>query len=281
MSIKTIRRIKELRSRVARWRKNGKRVALVPTMGGLHEGHLSLVRHATKVADHVVVSLFVNPTQFNNQHDLEKYPRNEASDRKKIVGLGVDILFAPDAIEMYPTGFSTEVTVVGASDILCGKYRPGHFDGVATIVTKLFLQTGADTACFGEKDFQQLSLVRQLVRDLDIPIEIAGVPTVRENDGLAMSSRNDRLSTDNRKIAPQLHEALVGTRDAIAGGKNVSAAIRVAKTRLAKAGFTSIDYLELRAEDNLEAVKNLNRPARLLVAAWLGDVRLIDNISVH
>ena len=281
MTIKTIRRIKEVRSRVSRWQKDGQRVALVPTMGGLHEGHLSLVRHAAKLADRVIVSLFVNPTQFNNKGDLEKYPRDEVSDRKKMAGLGVDVLFAPDAIEMYPPGFATEVTISGASDMLCGKYRPGHFDGVATIVTKLFLQTGADVACFGEKDFQQLSLVRQLVRDLNIPIEIAGVPTVREEDGLAMSSRNVRLSAEDRVIAPQLHEALVGVRDAVKGGKNVATAIRTAKSRLVKAGFSSIDYLELRAEDNLETVKNLKRPARLLVAAWLGDVRLIDNIPVN
>ncbi len=281
MTIKTLRNIEEIRSCVNRWRSKGARTALVPTMGGLHEGHLSLVRHARGVADHVVVSLFVNPTQFNNKADLEKYPRNEESDRSKLADLDVDVLFAPDAEEMYPKGFTTEVTVAGASDILCGKHRPGHFDGVATIVTKLFLQTGADVACFGEKDFQQLSLVRRLVQDLNIPIEIAGVPTVREKDGLAMSSRNVRLSATARKTAPKLNATLVKARNAILEGQKISVVCKTAIASLEEAGFSKVDYLELRAEDDLDELKTLDRPARLLAAAWIGDVRLIDNIIAN
>lgn len=193
MSIPIIRTLADLRKTVAVWRHDGLRVAVVPTMGALHEGHLSLVRAALERADRVIVTLFVNPKQFNSPADLAAYPRTEHEDAAKLAPLGAHMLYAPDGAEMYPDGFATTVSVSGVSEGLCGAYRPGHFDGVATVVAKLFLQTGADLAFFGEKDFQQLHVVRRMARDLDIPIEIVACPTVREEDGLAMSSRNVRL----------------------------------------------------------------------------------------
>ncbi|RWI62520.1 pantoate--beta-alanine ligase, partial [Mesorhizobium sp.] len=193
MSIPIIRTVADLRKTVAVWRQEGLRVAVVPTMGALHEGHLSLVRAALDRADRVIVTLFVNPKQFNSPDDLAAYPRTEHEDAAKLAPLGAHVLYAPHASEMYPDGFATTVSVSGVSDGLCGAFRAGHFDGVATVVAKLFLQTGADLAFFGEKDFQQLHVVRRMARDLDIPIEIVACPTVREEDGLAMSSRNVRL----------------------------------------------------------------------------------------
>ncbi|SJM30175.1 pantothenate synthetase (fragment) [Mesorhizobium delmotii] len=204
MSIPIVRTVAELRKAVAEWRKQDLKVAVVPTMGALHEGHLSLVRAALDRADRVIVTLFVNPKQFNSAADLAAYPRTEHEDAAKLAPLGAHMLYAPFASEMYPEGFATTVSVAGVSEGLCGAYRPGHFDGVATVVAKLFLQTGADLAFFGEKDFQQLHVVRRIARDLDIPIEIVACPTVREEDSLAMSSRNVRLSASERQVAPRL-----------------------------------------------------------------------------
>ncbi|RWE15805.1 MAG: pantoate--beta-alanine ligase [Mesorhizobium sp.] len=280
MSTAIVRIVSELRSIVAAWRREGLRIAVVPTMGALHEGHLSLVRAALAKADRVIVTLFVNPTQFNNAADLAAYPRTEHDDAAKLASVGTHILYAPNAADMYPPGFATSVSVGGVSDGLCGTFRPGHFDGVATVVTKLLLQTRADLAFFGEKDFQQLHAVRQLVRDLDIPIEIIAGPTVREADGLAMSSRNARLTLAERNRAPRLAEILVQTARQLSSGESVVCALTVAREAILAAGFSKVEYLELRADSNLAPMLTLDRPARLLVAAWLGETRLIDNVEV-
>ncbi|RUW78148.1 MAG: pantoate--beta-alanine ligase [Mesorhizobium sp.] len=280
MSAAIVRIVSELRSIVAAWRREGLKIAVVPTMGALHEGHLSLVRSALAKADRVIVTLFINPTQFNNAGDLAAYPRTEHDDAAKLASVGTHILYAPNAADMYPPGFATSVSVGGVSDGLCGTFRPGHFDGVATVVTKLLLQTGADLAFFGEKDFQQLHVVRQLVRDLDIPIEIIAAPTVREADGLAMSSRNARLTLAERNRAPRLAEILVQTAGQMSSGQSVQRALSVGREAILAAGFSKVEYLELRADSNLAPMLTLDRPARLLVAAWLGETRLIDNVEV-
>ncbi len=275
-----VRTLAGLRSTVAGWRREGETIAVVPTMGALHEGHLSLVRAALAKAERVIVTLFVNPMQFNSAADLAAYPRTENDDAAKLAPLGAHMLYAPGAEEIYPQGFATTVSVGGVSEGLCGAFRPGHFDGVATVVAKLFLQTGADLAFFGEKDFQQLHVVRRMARDLDIPIEVVGCPTVREADGLALSSRNVRLSPAERAIAPKLAQVLVATARRLAAGEAVEPALREAGAAIVAAGFDRVEYLELRAEDDLAALDGLRRPARLLVAAWLGETRLIDNVEV-
>lgn len=280
MSIPIVRTVAELRSIVAVWRREGLKVAVVPTMGALHDGHLSLVRAALAKADRVIVTLFVNPKQFNSAADLNAYPRTEHDDAIKLAPLGAHILYAPDALDMYPEGFVTAVSVSRVSEGLCGAFRPGHFDGVATVVAKLFLQTGADLAFFGEKDFQQLHVVRQLVRDLDIPIEIVACPTVREADGLAMSSRNARLCKAERQAAPRLAEILFEASGQLTAGEPVDRVLANASQAILAAGYKSVEYLELRAEQDLAPMAALDRPARLLAAAWLGQTRLIDNVSV-
>ncbi|RUV13735.1 pantoate--beta-alanine ligase [Mesorhizobium sp. M5C.F.Ca.IN.020.32.2.1] len=280
MRIPIARTVAELRAAVAAWRQNGLKVAVVPTMGALHEGHLSLVRAALEKVDRVIVTLFVNPKQFNSAADLAAYPRTEHEDAAKLAPLGAHILYVPDAADMYPEGFATTVSVNGVTEGLCGAYRPGHFDGVATVVAKLFLQTGADVAFFGEKDFQQLHVVRRLARDLDIPIEIVACPTVREEDGLAMSSRNARLSPSQRQAAPKLAAILFEAAARIAGGASVDATLDEARSAIAAAGYVRIEYLELRAEEDLAPMHMFDRPGRLLVAAWLGDTRLIDNVAM-
>ncbi|MGX5806075.1 pantoate--beta-alanine ligase [Bradyrhizobium sp. Arg314] len=280
MSTAIVRIVSELRSIVAAWRREGLRIAVVPTMGALHEGHLSLVRAALAKSDRVIVTLFVNPRQFNNAGDLAAYPRTEHDDAAKLASVGADILYAPDAADIYPPGFATTVSVGGLSDGLCGTFRPGHFDGVATVVTKLLLQSGADLAFFGEKDFQQLHVVCQLVRDLDIPIKIIAGPTVREADGLALSSRNARLSLAERQRAPRLAEILVQTARQLSSGESVEHVLTVGREAILAAGFSKVEYLELRADSDLASIVTLDRPARLLVAAWLGQTRLIDNLQV-
>ncbi|QKC86796.1 pantoate--beta-alanine ligase [Mesorhizobium sp. NZP2077] len=281
MSIPIVRTVAELRSIVSAWRREGLKVAVVPTMGALHEGHLSLVRAALERVDRVIVTLFINPRQFNNEADLAAYPRTEHEDAAKLAPLGAHMLYAPDASEMYPEGFATTVSVSGVSDGLCGAYRPGHFDGVATVVAKLFLQTGADLAFFGEKDFQQLHVVRRLTRDLDIPIEIVACPTVREADGLAMSSRNLRLSSGQRQAAPSLAEILFASAERLATGATADDVLAEAHKAILAAGYKEVEYLELRADDDLSPLDAADRSARILVAAWLGDVRLIDNVCVQ
>ncbi len=270
----------ELRAQIAKWRLESAKIAIVPTMGALHEGHLSLVRAAQARADKVVVSLFVNPKQFNNAADLANYPRTEVEDAARLAPLGVDVLYAPDEASIYPPGFATTVFVDGISKDLCGAHRPGHFDGVATIVAKLFLQSSADMAFFGEKDFQQVAIVRRMVQDLDIPIDIITCPTVREADGLALSSRNMRLTTAERAIAPALAASLVEAARQLCIGGHVTSILAQAKTNIIAAGFQAVDYLELRDEDNLQPLDTMAQNARLHVAAWLGQVRLIDTIKV-
>ncbi|AMX99005.1 pantoate--beta-alanine ligase [Mesorhizobium ciceri] len=280
MSVPIVRTVAELRAVAARWRRSGASIALVPTMGAFHEGHLSLVRAALQKADRVVVTLFVNPKQFNSAADLAAYPRTENEDAAKLAPLGAHLLYVPDAQQMYPPGFATTVSVSGISEGLCGGFRPGHFDGVATVVAKLFLQSGADLACFGEKDFQQLQLVRRVVRDLDIPITVLACPTVREADGLALSSRNLRLSPAQRAIAPKLVAVLLGVAHRLARGSPVLPILAEARAAILAAGYREVEYLELRDEADLQPLTSLDRPARLLVAAWLGDIRLIDNIGM-
>lgn len=280
MSVAIVRTVAELRTIVAAWRREGARVAVVPTMGALHKGHLSLVRAALEKADRVIVTLFVNPKQFNSAADLDAYPRTEKEDAAKLAPVGAHVLYAPDAAEIYPHGFATTVSVSGVSEGLCGAFRPGHFDGVATVVAKLFLQTGADLAFFGEKDFQQLHVVRRMARDVNIPISVVGCPTVREGDGLALSSRNALLSEAERAIAPSLAEILFATAGRLTAGAPFQATLGEAKAAILAAGYREVEYLELRTEDDLAPFDALDRPARLLAAAWLGDTRLIDNVEV-
>jgi pantoate--beta-alanine ligase len=281
MGVPIIRRLAELRETVAGWRAAGLSVAVVPTMGALHEGHLSLVRAALEGADRVIVTLFVNPKQFNSPEDLAAYPRTENDDAAKLAPLGAHLLYAPDADQIYPAGFSTTVSVEGVSEGLCGTFRPGHFDGVATVVAKLFLQTAADRAYFGEKDFQQLHVVRRMARDLDIPIEVVGCPTVREADGLALSSRNVRLTGKDRAAARRLPEILFEAARALADGAPVAPTLEDAADHLAAIDGARFEYLELRGEADLRPVAVLDVPARLIAAVWIGDVRLIDNVPVR
>ncbi|MGJ8535794.1 MAG: pantoate--beta-alanine ligase [Parasphingopyxis sp.] len=275
------RQLIAVRAALRNLRADGGTIAFVPTMGALHDGHLALVARAHEVADHVVVSIFVNPTQFGEGEDLGSYPRPEEADRAKLEEAGCDLLWAPTPDEVYPVGFSTSVRVSGVSDGLCGASRPGHFDGVAVIVAKLFNQIAPDYALFGEKDYQQLALIRRMARDLDFDIEIIGVPTVREADGLALSSRNAYLSAEERSRAVALPDAMREAAAAILGGESVSFAIIAAKARLFEAGFSAVDYIELRDAETLEPVETLERPARLLAAAQIGKTRLIDNIAVE
>jgi pantoate--beta-alanine ligase len=280
MSVEIVRNVAALRDIVAAWHGEGLRIGVVPTMGALHEGHLSLVRAALEKTDRVIVTLFVNPKQFNSAADLAAYPRTENEDAAKLAPLGAHVLFCPDGDEMYPPGFATTVSVAGVSEGLCGAHRPGHFDGVATVVAKLLLQTGADLAFFGEKDFQQLHVVRRLASDLNIPVGIVGCPTVREEDGLALSSRNVRLSEQERAAAPALARVLFDTAEQIAKGAAVAGALAKAREEIVAAGYREVEYLELRGEDDLAPMTALDRPGRLLVAASLGETRLIDNVKV-
>jgi pantoate--beta-alanine ligase len=277
-----VRTVTELRAQVAAWKTAGERVALVPTMGGLHEGHLALVRRAGELADRVVTSLFVNPTQFAPGEDFEAYPRDEARDAALLAAQGCDLLYAPGAGEMYPAGFSTTVTVAEVSSPLDGLSRPRHFAGVATVVSKLLNQCAPDVAVFGEKDYQQLLVIRRLVRDLDMPVEITGLPTVRDADGLALSSRNAYLSPDERAVAGQLNLVIKAAAQSVRGGEAVAAVEARALAALAKAGIRQIDYLEVRGADDLARLGPgpTAAPARVFVAARLGKTRLIDNWPV-
>lgn len=280
MKAEIVRDLGALRSRVAAWRRAGDTVAVVPTMGALHEGHLSLAKAAREGCDRVIVTIFVNPKQFNNPEDLARYPRTEAADAAMLAPVGVDAIYIPQASAVYPPGFSTTVTVAGMSEPMEGVFRPGHFEGVATVVAKLFLMTQADRAYFGEKDYQQLLVVRRMARDLDIPVEVIGCPTLREPDGLAMSSRNSRLGPVERRIASALHAAMKAAANAICAGADIESSLAGARREILAAGFAKVEYLDLRDTATLEQMDRLDRPARLLAAAWLGDVRLIDNIAV-
>ena len=275
-----IREIDALRSEVATLRASGGRIALVPTMGALHAGHMGLVREARRHGDHVVASIFVNPKQFGPTEDLARYPRREVEDAEMLRAEGCAILWAPDAATMYPEGHATNVSVGGVSEGLDGAARPGHFDGVATVVAKLFGQVRPDVALFGEKDYQQLAVIRRLVRDLDTGIEIVGVPTQRDADGLALSSRNAYLSPEERVRARALPRALVEAAAAMCDGDAVADILSRARASLRSAGFDQIDYVALCDADTLQPLDRLDRPARLLAAARIGGTRLIDNIEV-
>lgn len=272
------REIDPLRACVAQWKHDGLSVGLVPTMGALHEGHLSLVSKARAVCDRVIVSIFVNPKQFNSAEDLQHYPRTEAADTALLDG--VDALFIPSTDTMYPPGFSSSVQVAGLATRLEGEHRPGHFNGMATVVLKLFTITGADRAFFGEKDWQQLQIIRHFVRDLDLPVSIMGCPTLRETDGLALSSRNHRLTPEHRRIAPYLHSEMQKAAQEIRSGANVEDTLARARARLATQGFGPIDYLCCCHEGTLQPSRPGDGPLRLMAAAYLGVVRLIDNIAI-
>ncbi len=278
----TARTVAALRVRVRDWRAEGFTVALVPTMGALHKGHGALMDAARRAADRVIVSLFVNPTQFGPTEDFTAYPRDESRDAAFCDGRGVDLLYAPGVAEMYPTGFATSVHVAGLTEGLCGAFRPGHFDGVATVVAKLLTQAEPDTAIFGEKDFQQLAVIRRLNRDLDLGVNIIGVPTVREADGLAVSSRNAYLSVEERAVAPALHRTLVDAARQVRGGARIPAVTAGAREDLLRAGFRAVDYVECVDAETLKPLAEYDaaRPARILGAAHLGRARLIDNLSI-
>lgn len=262
------------------WKAAGGAVGVVPTMGALHEGHLSLARAAKAECDRVIVTIFVNPKQFNNPDDLLKYPRTEQADAALLATVGVDAIFAPLPEEVYPDGFATAVSVSGVAEPLEGALRPGHFDGVATVVTKLFGMTLADRAYFGQKDWQQLRVVNRLVRDLNLPVWIVGCETVREADGLAMSSRNARLDTASRPVAPALYAAMTAAARYIRAGGDAAQALAQCQAQVLAAGFTSVEYIELRDAASLGPAQGLDRPLRMLAAASVGNVRLIDNIPV-
>ncbi len=279
-TVATVRTVADLRSHLAKWRKAGESVALVPTMGALHQGHLSLVALAKTKGDRVVVSIFVNPMQFGPREDFRTYPRDEASDLDKLAKAGADLVFIPDTAEMYPQGFSTEVKVSDLTDDLCGAARPNHFQGVATVVAKLLLQCTPDIAIFGEKDYQQLLVIKRLVRDLDMQVEIMGGPIVREGDGLALSSRNAYLSPEQRKTAPILYQTLSEVAADLARGEGADAAALAGRFKLEAAGFR-VDYVAVRDPDTLKPLSGPVKPGtRVLAAAYLGKTRLIDNVAV-
>ena len=282
MPLPIVRTVADLRAQVAAWKAEGRRVGFVPTMGALHEGHLSLLRLAGQHADRVVASVFVNPTQFGPNEDFDAYPRDEGRDAGLLEGAGCALLYAPAVGEMYPPGASTTVTVAGVSEPLDGAARPGHFAGVATVVAKLLLQCGPDLAAFGEKDYQQLQVIRRLVRDLDIPVEILAGPIVRAEDGLALSSRNAYLTPAEREAAPTLSRALAQVVERLHAGASVEDAETEAIAALKAAGFARIDYVEVRGAEDLARLGPgpVSGPARVLGAAVLGRTRLIDNMAV-
>ena len=279
--VKIIRTVNDLRKQTAKWRESGKTIALVPTMGALHEGHLSLVKLAAKKADRVVVSIFVNPAQFGPNEDLARYPRDEAGDLKKLSTSGCDLVWAPGVEEMYPKGCSTRVMPGSAAEGLESYFRPTHFGGVATVCCKLFSQVTPDVAIFGQKDYQQLCVLLQMVRDLNLPLKIVGAPTRREKDGLAMSSRNAYLSAEERGLAPRLYAVISELAERVAAGADIVSSIANAKLKIKNAGFHKIDYVEVRDAESLAPVEDKpDRPLRILAAVWLGKTRLIDNVGV-
>ena len=278
--MEVVRTIAELRQHTSRWRIAGQKIGLIPTMGALHNGHLSLIKLAQEKCDRVIATIFVNPRQFLPNEDFEEYPRNEESDIEKLIAIGVDLLFAPKASEMYKPDASTTVVISKLTDCLCATSRPGFFDGVGTVVTKLLIQALPDVAIFGEKDYQQLLVIKRLARDLDIPAEIIGAPTIREADGLAVSSRNVYLSQTNRKIASNISKILKKTATTIAQGNDVPVACVEARNELILAGFSEIDYFEARHSETLELIKNFENSGRLFAAVWLGSTRLIDNLEI-
>lgn len=278
--MEVVRTIAELRQHTSRWRIAGQTIGLIPTMGALHNGHLSLIKLAQGKCDRVIATIFVNPRQFLPNEDFDEYPRNEESDIQKLIEMGVDLLFAPKAPEMYQPDASTTVVISKLTDCLCATSRPGFFDGVGTVVTKLLIQALPDLAIFGEKDYQQLLVIKRLTRDLDIPAKIIGAPTIREADGLAVSSRNVFLSQTNRETASKVFEILKKTATAIAQGNDVLVACEEARSELMLAGFSEIDYFEARHSETLELIQSFENSGRLFAAVWLGSTRLIDNLEI-
>ena len=275
-----MRTVADLRKHIALWRKGEVRVGLVPTMGALHQGHMALVEAARAECDRIVASIFVNPKQFAPTEDLGSYPRREAADLEMLRSAGVDLVFIPAVDEMYPPDFATLVRVSGLTEGLCGAHRSGHFDGVTTVVTKLLIQALPDIAYFGEKDYQQLTVVRRLARDLDIPVRIAGVPTVREPDGLALSSRNVYLSAEERRIAPNLARVLRSIAAVLAQDPNaVAQEIAHGSAALQQAGF-AVEYLEIREAESLAVTSEVTASSRVFAAVRLGTTRLIDNMPI-
>lgn len=276
----TVRTVKELRRHIQAWRGQGLRMALVPTMGALHRGHLALVEQGLRRADRIVVSIFVNPKQFGPAEDFSRYPRDQRGDAGKLAEAGAHLIFAPDVREVYPNGFCTAVTVGGPASVgLEDRFRPQFFAGVATVVAKLLIQAQCDYAMFGEKDYQQLKVVGRLVRDLDIPTAVLAVATVREPDGLALSSRNAYLSPAERRLAPLIYRSLSEAAEAIRSGALPAKAVASARRMLVRAGF-DVDYVAARNAESLAELREPNEPVRLLAAARLGDTRLIDNVAV-
>ncbi|TDT94601.1 pantothenate synthetase [Azorhizobium sp. AG788] len=276
---KIVGTVAELRSAVADYRRAGETLGFVPTMGALHEGHIALVKQAQTLADRVVVSIFVNPTQFAPNEDFSRYPRTFDADVDKLAQAGCDLVYAPGREAMYPAGFSTGISIAGPAQGLESDFRPHFFSGVAIVVAKLLLQTAADVAVFGEKDYQQLRVVTQMARDLDLPVRIVPGPTVRESDGLALSSRNRYLTPEERAIAPIIHRALTTAAIAIKAGAVPDTAAAEAEATIARTGL-KVDYVAARNAETLAPLAVPGEPVRLLVAAWLGTTRLIDNIGV-
>lgn len=281
--METVTSIFAVRERVREWRTRGQRIAFVPTMGNLHAGHISLIEMARRHGDRFIASIFVNPMQFGPNEDFAHYPRTPREDERMLAAAGCDLMFVPDVAEMYPGGLErgTRVEVPGLSDILCGQFRPGHFEGVSTVVAKLFNIVQPDVAVFGEKDYQQLTVIRRMVRDLCLPIEIVGAPTVREQDGLAMSSRNQYLTTEERRVAPRLHEALSQAVSRLSsGGRDFTAIEQQGLQALAEAGFKP-EYFAVRDASDLGAPRPEAAELVVLAAARLGKARLIDNLRVR
>jgi pantoate--beta-alanine ligase len=275
-----VRTTKDLRAAVSSWHAQGHKVAVVPTMGALHDGHLTLVREALQIADKVLVTIFVNPMQFAAHEDLDKYPRTEATDVEMLATANVDLVYVPDTDEMYQSDFATTIHMQGPALVgLEDKFRPHFFDGVATVVAKLFIQSAADFAMFGEKDYQQLMVVSQMAADLDIPIDVMGVATVREDDGMALSSRNRFLSKHERHQATAIIRSLQQAAEKIRHGTDHQTATKAASRSLTTLGF-KVDYVACRNAQTLAIPRDQNEPLRLLAAAWLGNTRLIDNIAV-
>jgi pantoate--beta-alanine ligase len=278
--LRIVRTVKDLRQATQPWRARGDRIGLVPTMGALHDGHLALVRAAKARGCRAIATIFVNPKQFGPREDFAAYPRGEARDVGLLESADCDLLFAPNVDEMYPPGFATAVRVASLTDHLCGPHRPGHFEGVATVVCKLLAQALPDFAFFGEKDYQQLKVIGRMARDLDLPVEIVGVETVREADGMAMSSRNAYLTSDERRIATALNRILLDLAAAVRAGEAPRTAEAKAAASLKSAGFPRIDYVSVADAETLAPAEGLGRPLRALAAAWLGETRLIDNVAV-
>ena len=281
--METVSSLHGLRSVIERWKRSGYSIALVPTMGNLHDGHISLLNHARECADRTVVSIFVNPIQFGKGEDYERYPSTLADDKNKLEKYGLDLLFTPDLAQLYPGGtdIDTRINVPGLSNILCGESRPNHFSGVATVVTKLLSNAQPDVAFFGEKDYQQLLVIKRMVRDLCLPVEIAGLPIVREPDGLAMSSRNAYLSREERRRAPEIYQTLKAAAEGLRqGNKSMDEIEKEAFGRLEEAGFRP-EYVSIRRTEDLQQPTPEDTRLSILVAAWLGRARLIDNLKVR